>query len=139
MTYYITCHNPQLFRLMFNSDLRIIVMIILTSSAILYYSSSERRLVYLVAKNSIHSSRCLATCTNDTSLADPVNCSAGYKYIKLEERCEKCSEDDGNGTMICPCRDDAMCYAKRFANITACPTATPFLNFKVRICAQGML
>ena len=101
-------------------------MIILTSSAILYYSSSERRLVYLVAKNSIHSSRCLATCT-------------GYKYIKLEERCEKCSEDDGNGTMICPCRDDAMCYAKRSANITACPTATPFLNFKVRICAQGML
>ena len=126
-------------RLMFHSDFRIILMITLTFNGILYYSSSERRLVYLVAKNNTHSSRCLATCTNDTRLADPINCTAGYKYIKLEERCEKCSEDHGNGTMICPCRDDAMCSAKRSANITACPTATPFLNFIVRICAKGML
>ena len=106
------------------------------------YHFSEYRKLYFFArakKNliSAETHSCFSKNCTGVFSSEPQQCPVGYNQTGFKEVCANCSAPFGVYNLRCECKNWMSCAHRAYSELN-CPSASPFMQFKVRECTQGM-
>ena len=100
----------------------------------------KKKYFFSRAKTSTTSSKthsCFSGNCTGTFTEEPKQCPIGYKQTNFGEVCANCSAPFGVYNFRCECKNWMSCAHRAYSKLF-CPKASPFMQFKVRECTQGM-